>query len=116
MKVIMKTILAIIIATFVIALLIRELPDVKEVTQFGEKFERIQIGDKETKAISFLGKPDAKEKKFRLGQEIGFEDAYARAEASNSEYYLLWFRGIDVVFSLGINSKGEICVKELGGT
>ena len=115
MKVIQKIIL-VIVAIFVVVLLIRETPEVKEVIQFGEKFERIQIGDQEAKAISILGNHDAKEQKFRLGQKVGFEDAYARAEASNSEHYLFWFRGVDVVFAVGINSKGEVCVKESGGT
>jgi hypothetical protein len=95
---------------------VRSTPDDQEVLEFEKSFKLIQIGDPETKALSVLGKPDAKEKEFRLGQKKGFEDAYARAEASDSTYYLLWFKGIDVVFSVGINNKGQVSAKESGGT
>jgi hypothetical protein len=92
------------------------MPETKELSEFEEKFESVQIGDPEAKALSILGEPALKEKEFRLGQMEGFEDAYARAKASDSEYYLLWLKGIDVVFSVGINNEGKVSAKGAGGT
>jgi hypothetical protein len=104
------------ILTGIAVLLVQSMPETKEVSEFNKKFKVVQIGDSETKTISVLGNPDAKEKEFRIGQKQGFEDAYARAKASDSVYYLLWFRGIDVVFTVGINDKGYVSAKESGGT
>ena len=120
MKIVLKIIASIVVLFAVMlvvaTLYVRSMPDVKEVSEFNDKFKLIQIGDPEEKVLLVLGNPDAKESEFRLGQKLGFEDAYARAEASDSVYYLLWFKGIDVVFSVGINDKGQVCVKESGGT
>jgi hypothetical protein len=87
-----------------------------EISEFKKKFDLVQIGDSEQKVLSVLGAPDSREIEFRIGQEIGFEEAYAKAKASDSEYYLIWNRGIDCVFTIGINSKGLVSLKELGGT
>jgi len=92
------------------------MPETREVSDFDKKFGLVEIGDPETKVLSVLGQPDAKENEFRIGQKEGFETAYARAEASDSAYYLLWYKGIDVVFTVGINSKGQVSAKESGGT
>jgi hypothetical protein len=120
MKVTLKVLAGIVVVFGILAgvaaLLVQSMPETKEVTEFSKRFKLVQIGDPETKALSVLGKPDAKEKEFRIGQEKGFEDAYARAKASDSVYYLVWFRGIDVVFTVGINNKGQVSAKESGGT
>lgn len=87
-----------------------------EVRAFEKNFALVQVGDPETKVLALLGTPDAKETNFRIGQEQGFEEAYTRAKASGSTYYLVWHRGIDVVFSVGVDSKGTVRAKEYGGT
>jgi hypothetical protein len=53
---------------------------------------------------------------FRLGQHGGFEKEYARAAASGSEYYLLWNKGIDVVYVVGFDKDGRVTMKAVGGT
>lgn len=90
--------------------------DMVEMREFEKQFALVKVGDSEAKALSLLGTPDAKESHFRIGQVEGFEEAYSRAKASGSTYYLVWSRGIDVVFSLGVDSKGFIRAKESGGT
>lgn len=90
--------------------------DMVEMRAFEKKFASVQLGDPETRVLALLDVPDAKETAFRIGQEQGFEEAYARAKASGSAYYLVWTRGIDVVFSVGIDPKGEVRAKEYGGT
>jgi hypothetical protein len=90
--------------------------DIGEVRAFEKKFALVELGDPETKVIALLGEPDAKETVFRIGQLQGFEDAYARAGASGSSYYLVWTKGVDVVFSVGIDSRGTVRAKEYGGT
>ncbi len=99
-----------------IVLFIRFMPATQEVTAFGERFASVQIGDTEAKVISLLGQPDAKEVEFRLGQKQGFENVYARAKASDSDFYLIWFKGIDVVFTIGINKNNGVRVRAYGGT
>ena len=94
----------------------QNMPDVIEVNEFQGQFEAVSIGDSEEAAIAVLGAPNSVETEFRLGQKEGFENAYERAEASNSIKYLVYFRGIDVVFSVGINPKGLVSLKESGGT
>ena len=120
MKVTLKVIAGIILVFAVllglVTLYVRDMPEVKEVAEFDKRFKLAQIGDPEARTLSILGNPDAKESEFRLGQREGFEDAYARAESSDSAYYLFWFRGIDVVFTVGINNNGQVSAKESGGT
>ena len=120
MKVTLKVIAGIVvlfaIVTGLMALFMRGIPEVKEVAEVNKKFKLVHIEDSETKVLSVLGQPHAKENKFRIGQKKGFEEAYARAEANDSVYYLLWFKGFDVVFTIGINNKGQVSVKESGGT
>ena len=115
-KIIAGLVVVVSLVLVVATIYVRTMPDIQEVSEFEKKFQLVQLGDTEAKALAVLGKPDAKEREFRLGQRKGFEDVYARAEASDSTYYLLWFKGIDVVFSVGINSKGQVSAKESGGT
>jgi hypothetical protein len=115
-KVIAGIIVLCVALTGIVAVFIQGRVEVKEVAEFEKQFKLIQIGDPEVLVLSVLGKPDAKESQFRIGQKQGFEDAYAKAAVSDSVYYLLWFRGIDVVFTVGINNKGKVSVKEFGGT
>jgi len=87
-----------------------------ELRAFERKFASVDIGDPETKVLALLGRPDAKESTFRIGQKGGHEDSYARAAASGSAYYLVWEKGVDIVFSVGVDSKGKVRAKEYGGT
>ena len=96
-------------------LVVRNLPDVKEVNEFETKFVQINIGDTEKKVLSILGSPDKKLEEFHLGQVEGFEEVYAKANKTNSEYYLIWHKGIDYVFTVGVKN-GAITIRESGGT
>lgn len=116
MKIIVGILLSFTILFGLFALFAYNLPELKEVREFKKSFDLVQTGDSESKVISILGKPDSKENKFRIGQKKDFEEAYSRAEVSNSQYYLLWFKGIDIVFTVGINTKGQVSIKESGGT
>ena len=121
----MRRILAMIVTAAVLAALLGgvllnytvwNMPHDKEVSEFDERLQKILLGDSENTVRSILGTPDAIETQFRLGQEHGFEEAYDRANMSGSERYLVYFRGIDVVFSVGVNENGEVRAKEAGGT
>lgn len=115
-KIIGSTVVVLGIFAGVIATINYFMPSTREVREFNQKFKTIRFGDQEAKALSVLGKPDAKEKYFRIGQKTGFEDAYKRANSSDSIYFLFWFKGVDIVFTIGINKKGQVSVKESGGT
>jgi hypothetical protein len=115
-KVLAGIVVVFVVLAGLVALFIQVGSEVKEVAEFEKKFKLVQIGAPQASVLSVLGKPDAKENEFRIGQKEGFEDAYARAEASDSVYYLFWFRDIDVVFTVGIDSKGNVSAKECGGT
>ena len=115
-KIIFSTVVVFGLFAGVIAIIGYSMPSAREVRKFSHKFELIKIGAPETNVLSILGKPDAKENEFRIGQETGYEYAYKRAKSSDSIYYLLWFKGVDMVFTIGINKKGQVSVKESGGT
>lgn len=99
-----------------IGLMVYSSEEMAEVRAFEKKFASVNLGDPESRVLALLGKPDAKEASFRIGQEQGYEEAYARARASGSTYYLVWARGVDVVFSVGVDAQGRVRAKEYGGT
>jgi len=91
-------------------------PEYKEVQAFEKLFNSLSLGDSEEKVKRVLGEADRIETEFRLGQKEGFENSYARAENSNSVRYLVYFKGIDIVYSVGINQAGNVSLVESGGT
>ncbi|MCP4405753.1 MAG: hypothetical protein GY801_51705 [bacterium] len=115
-KVLTGIVLAFAVMIVALTVLVWNMPEVREVREFEKQFQQVAIGDPEQKAVEVLGEPDVIETEFRLGQQSGFEEAYARAAASGSDRYLVYFRGIDVVFSVGISKKGKVSVTESGGT
>jgi len=83
---------------------------------FRKNFKVIKLGDNKINVLKLLGQPDEKSKEFRLGQYQGFEDEYKKARESDSEYYLFWYRGIDVVYVVGFNNEDKVLIKSSGGT
>lgn len=83
---------------------------------FRAAFREVKVGMSERGLIELLGEPDERSPRFFLAQEIGFEDTYRRAAESGSVLYLVWRRGLDRVYSVGINASGEVAVAEVGGT
>ena len=85
-------------------------------TEFIEQFEKITIGEPHQNVIKLLGEPDGKYKEFRLGQYDGYEKQYEKAKNSNSEYYLCWFREIDLTYTIGFDKDNKVTIKSKGGT
>jgi hypothetical protein len=83
---------------------------------FHGSFKKVQAGMSEAQVVAALGIAGARTTEFRLGQYIGFEKEYARAAASGSVYYLLWYKGIDVVYAVGFDNDGRVTTKAFGGT
>lgn len=83
---------------------------------FHSSFKRVQSGMSEAQVVVVLGGADVRTAKFQLGQYTGFEKEYAQAAASGSSYYLLWHRGIDVVYAVGFDKTGKVTMKAVGGT
>ncbi len=79
-------------------------------------YESISAGDSKEHVIDQLGPPDDKSVEFRLGQRQGFEVEYQRAAKSNSSYYFVWYKGIDVVYCIGFDENHRVAVKGVGGT
>jgi hypothetical protein len=84
--------------------------------QFTQKFRDIELGSPVSDAVTKLGPPTEISDEFRLGQKQGFEDAYLRAENSNSETFYIWSCCIDMTYTLGVDSKGNVVLAEYGGT
>jgi hypothetical protein len=107
-----------IFAAFCIALVLLyyTFPASVQVRSFNESFSHVDLGSTEKEAVQILGEPNARESTFRLKQEKESEAAYTRAAASDAQHYLLWFRGIDVIYSIGIDNHGIVVIKESGGT
>ena len=83
---------------------------------FYRAFDSIQVGTPASEAVSRLGPPDEAGKEFRLGQPDGFETEYGAADASSSQRYLFWNRGVDVVCAVGLDSSDRVAYKACGGT
>ncbi len=99
-----------------LVLLYYSIPMNVKVRSFNEAFTQIELGTTEKETLRILGEPDARETLFRLGRTDGFEPAYTRAAASSAKQYLLWFRSVDVIFSIGIDDQGVVVIKESGST
>ena len=84
--------------------------------EFLKAFQDVEVGMAESQVLELLGKPDQRSKQFFLGQRAGFEEAYHRAAASKSVHFLVWRRGLDVVYSVGIDTSGRVALAEAGGT
>lgn len=82
---------------------------------FARRFKRVETGMDREHVIQILGNPESVSSKFFLGQQLGFEAAYARAGQSEAVEYLVWRKG-DVVFSVGLNANRRVVVAEVGGT
>jgi len=83
---------------------------------FTKNFERVALGFDEAQVVALLGNPNEKGVQFRLGQRKGFEKAYQRASESNAKTYWFWYRGTDVVYTVGFDEQREVVVAEYGGT
>lgn len=81
-----------------------------------KKFESIQVGASRKEVIAKLGAPDEQDTVFHLGQYDGFEQEYANAEKSGSNYYLFWYGEIDMVYAIGFGERDQVIFKSRGGT
>ena len=70
----------------------------------------------EARVVAIPGEPDYEGYSFQPGQEGGFEDAYRRALHSGSEEFLSWYRGMDCVFTVGIDKRSKVTLAEWGCT
>jgi hypothetical protein len=84
--------------------------------QLKKKFNSIYVGAPKEEVISILGAPDKQDTVFRLGQYMGFEQEYNKAEKSGSKYYLFWYGEMDMVYVVGFNDKDRVIIKSCGGT
>jgi hypothetical protein len=84
--------------------------------EFRSRFGGVAPGISEAEVVNLLGPPDERSREFFLAQRSGFEDAYRRAAESGSAYFLVWHREIDLVYSVGIDSDGNVTLAEVGGT
>jgi len=83
---------------------------------FHARFERVVVGHTEQQVFAALGPPDHVAERFRLGQRGGFEAEYEAARVSGATRFLVWRRGIDVSFVVGLDPGGRVVVKAVGGT
>jgi len=83
---------------------------------FRAQFLQVERGMTEAQVVELLGPSDERSTEFFLGQRSGSEDAYMRAAESNSSYFLVWRRGVDVVYSVGFSAEGKATIAEVGGT
>ena len=83
---------------------------------FNPKFKTIASGAPRDRVVELLGRPDEESAKFRLGQREGYEREYELAENSDSHYYLIWYKGIDVVYAVGFDREDRVTIRAVGGT
>ncbi len=83
---------------------------------FYAAFDKVIVGASEEDVRKLLGPPDDSGETFRLGQPEGFERQYREAAQSGSVRYLFWYRGIDVVCTIGFGKEGRVAYTACGGT
>jgi hypothetical protein len=84
--------------------------------RFRETFSKIRSGQSEVEVLEHLGAPDERSRELHLGQRRGNEAAYARAARSGCVEYLLWRKGSDVVYAVGVDAVRKVCFVGSGGT
>ncbi len=94
----------------------RRLTTTPEERDFEAAFRNVEIGMSEQPVLELLGEPDERSPDFFLAQERGFEESYRRAAKSGATQFLIWRRGLDVVYTVGVNPAGTVTVAESGGT
>ncbi len=95
-----------------IALAIRATGD----PEFDSSFASVRPGISEAEVIRSLGDPDERSSDFRLSQRESFESTYEAASRSGATYWLLWRRGVDLTYAVGIGPSGTVVFKAVGGT
>lgn len=83
---------------------------------FARSFETISVGMTKDEVVQKLGRPNDQSEIFHLGQYEGYEKEYERAKGSNSKYYLFWWKGIDITFTVGFDEEDKVVLKASGGT
>ena len=84
--------------------------------KFFINYHRISIGDSKDRVVELLGAPHTMSDKFYLGQKEGYESDYVAANSSDSVKYLVWYKNISVVYSIGFDSHNRVTFKAHGGT
>ncbi len=83
---------------------------------FHAQFKQVRSGLTQSQVLALLGRPDAESDHFYLGQTKGFEPQYEAARLSGAKRYLIWRKGIDLVYAVGFNEQGQVVVASYGGT
>ena len=84
--------------------------------KFFINYHRIDIGDSKERVVELLGRPDSKSLEFYLAQKQGYEAEYSAAKKTNSIEYLVWNKGIDLVYSIGFDPNEKVTINAHGGT
>lgn len=87
-----------------------------DVREFNSGFRNVSPGITEEDVLAILGPADERTREFRLSQRESFESIYDEANQSGAQYWLLWFRGIDLTYAVGFSESGEVVFKAVGGT
>ena len=87
-----------------------------DVREFNSGFRNVTPDITEKDVLAILGPADERTREFRLSQRKSFEPIYDEANQSGAQYWLLWFRGIDLTYAVGFSEHGEVVFKAVGGT
>ena len=82
--------------------------------RFARAFSLVEHGMHRVEVFRRLGKPEYKADGFYLGSREGFEAEYAAAAASPSDYYYVWYRSSDAVFTIGFSNDDIVTFKAAG--
>lgn len=82
--------------------------------KFLEQYNEIKPGMQESEILTLLGTPHKRSSEFDPGRKEGSEDARKRAAESGATRYLIWYKGTDSVYTVGLNPEGNVVVIETG--
>lgn len=78
------------------------------------EYRRLELGTSIEEVVDRLGPARSKGENLLLPQEMGFEDAFQRAQNSEAIIFYLWMNGGNWFYCLGFDDEGKLVIKEQG--
>ena len=77
---------------------------------------RMEIGTHKTRIFEMLGEPYKSDVKCCLPQYLGFEDEFARANASGAVEFFTWINGMNHFYCIGFDEDGGMVIMVEGSS
>ena len=79
------------------------------------EWDQVHFGHSREAVLELLGEPAEETAAFRLGPRKGHEQIYADAEKSGAVVWLIYHRGPDLTYAIGLAADDRVVFKARGG-